>query len=160
MRSWAKLTDTQGCLSSWKLVHTAPEGYLFAHALIRDFVYDLLLRSQRRELHQRAASYFADKDAALHAQHLDRADDPRAPQAYGAAARAQADAYRNEAAVDLAARGLDLAVTPADRFDLACLAGQLELDIGRAGMALDAFAIALAAGRRRGRSRSGPAWFG
>ena len=132
-----------GPLVQRQLVHTAPEGYLFAHALIRDFVYDLLLRSQRRELHQRAASYFADKDAALHAQHLDRADDPRAPQAYGAAARAQADAYRNEAAVDLAARGLDLAVTPADRFDLACLAGQLELDIGRAGMALDAFAIAL-----------------
>ena len=35
------------------------DGFLFAHALIRDAVYDMLLRSQLRELHRRAAAFFA-----------------------------------------------------------------------------------------------------
>ena len=34
-------------------------SFLFAHALIRDAVYDSLLRSRRRELHRRAADWFA-----------------------------------------------------------------------------------------------------
>ena len=42
------------------LVRPQAEGsYLFAHALIRDAVYDGLLRSRRRELHRRAAAWFA-----------------------------------------------------------------------------------------------------
>ena len=61
---------------------------LFAHALIRDGVYDSLLRSRRRELHRRAAALFAERDPVLHAEHLDRAEDPRAPRAYLEAARA------------------------------------------------------------------------
>ena len=58
-----------------------PEGddFLFAHALIRDAVYDTLLKSRRRELHRRAADWFAERDPVLHAEHLDRAEDPGAP---------------------------------------------------------------------------------
>ena len=56
-------------------------AFLFAHALIRDAVYDTLLRSRRRELHRRAADWFDERDPVLHAEHLDRAEDPtrRAP---------------------------------------------------------------------------------
>lgn len=120
-----------------------PEGYLFAHALIRDAVYDLLLRSRRRELHLRAAAFFAGEDAVLHARHLDLAGDTAAAAAYAAAARQQAQSYHVEEAAELAARGLELAIDPVLRFEVACLVGRLQLDLGRAGAARDAFATAL-----------------
>ena len=125
-----------------------PEGLLFAHALIRDGVYDLLLRAQRREFHRRAAMFFAGRDAVLHARHLDLAGDAAAAAAYAAAARQQAAAYRNDMAAELAARGLVLATIPEERLDLACLNGQLQLDLGRAEPARRSFAgaLALAAG--------------
>ena len=70
-------------------------GFLFAHALIREAVY-AAPQGRRRELHRRAAAWFAARDPVLHAEHLDRAEDPAAPRAYLAAARAQAAAYRYE----------------------------------------------------------------
>lgn len=125
------------------LVRPTGDDFLFAHALIRDAVYDLLLRTRRRELHSRAAAYFAGRDAVLHAQHLDRAGEPTASAAYAVAAQQQAESYRNEAALELAARGLELATLPATRFALACLVGRLQLDLGRAPAAESAFAMAL-----------------
>lgn len=124
-------------------LRAVPDGYQFAHALIRDAVYNLLLRSQRRELHRRAAEHFAGLDAVLHARHLDLAGDPRAGAAYVPAARQRAQAYQTEEAAQLAARGLELAVTPAERFAAACLVGRLQLDLGRAAAAGDAYASAL-----------------
>ncbi|MFO1047414.1 MAG: adenylate/guanylate cyclase domain-containing protein [Geminicoccaceae bacterium] len=124
-------------------LRAVPDGYQFAHALIRDAVYDLLLRSQRRELHRRAAEHFAGQDVVLHARHLDLAGDPRAASAYLPAARQRAQAYHTEEAAQLAARGLELAVTPAERFAAACLVGRLQLDLGRAAAAREAFATAL-----------------
>ena len=135
------------------LLRSMPEGLLFAHALIHDAVYDLLLAAQRRELHLRAAAFFAGQDAPLHAQHLDRAGDPDAPQAYAAAARQQAEAYRNEAAVELALRGMELAVTTADRFALACLAGRLQLDLGRGATGRRGFRVRPGLCRRRRRGQ-------
>jgi class 3 adenylate cyclase/tetratricopeptide (TPR) repeat protein len=125
------------------LVRPTGDGYVFAHALIQEAVHDLLLQAQRRGLHRRAASFFAGRDAVLHARHLDRAADPAAPAAYAAAAEQQTAAYRNEAALDLAARGLELATEPGERQALACLTGQLLLDLGRVPMALDRFGQAL-----------------
>ncbi|MFZ1426692.1 MAG: adenylate/guanylate cyclase domain-containing protein, partial [Geminicoccaceae bacterium] len=125
------------------LVRPSGDDFLFAHALIRDAVYDLLLRTRRRELHLRAAAYFVGQDAVLHAQHLDRAGEPTASAAYAVAAQQQAEAYRNESALELAARGLELATLPAERFSLACLVGRLQLDLGRAPAAEAAYAIAL-----------------
>ena len=72
-----------------------PEGddLLFAHALIRDAVYDTLLKATRRTLHRRAAAWFEGRDPVLYAEHLDRAEDPAAAAAYLAAARREAAAY-------------------------------------------------------------------
>jgi class 3 adenylate cyclase/tetratricopeptide (TPR) repeat protein len=104
--------------------------FLFTHALIRDAIYDTLLRSRRRELHRRAAEWFVDRDPVLRAEHLDRAEDPDAAQAYLAAARAQAAEYRQEAALQLVERGLALASDRPDRFELICLQGELLHDLG------------------------------
>lgn len=124
-----------------------PDGdaFLFRHALIRDGVYGALLGPRRRDLHGRAAEWFAGRDPVLHAEHLDRAQSPAAAAALGAAAQSQLAGYRAERALELAERGRELATTPDDRSRLACLAGDIFLDLGRAPAALDAYAASLAA---------------
>ena len=82
------------------LVRPIGDEFLFGHALIRDGVYDSLLRSRRAALHLRAAEWFATRDPALRAEHLDRAQDPGAPDAYLEAARGQLATYRYDAALE------------------------------------------------------------
>jgi hypothetical protein len=94
-------------------------------------VYDSLLKRQRRELHRRAANYFANQgDPVLRAQQLDRAEDGEAARVYLAATQAQAAAYHYEVALRLVERGVALARDPADRSALMCLHGDLLHDLG------------------------------
>ena len=125
------------------LVRPQGDELLFGHALIRDAVYATLLRPRRRELHARAAAWFADRDLELRAEHLDRAEDLRAPQAYLEAARVQAAQYRYEQAVALVARGAALAQEPTEHFTLACYRGELLHDMGAMDDARAAYEEAL-----------------
>jgi len=109
-----------------------PEGedFLFAHALIQEGAYSTSLRARRRELHRRAAGWFAPNDPVLCAQHLDRAEDERAPRAYLDAATVQRAGYFTDAALRLVQRGLDIARNNEDRHALMCLKGELQRDLG------------------------------
>src|SRR5262245_8874408 len=127
------------------LVRRQGKGFLFAHAMIRDAVYDTLLKSHRRELHCRAAAWFAGRDPVLHAEHLGRAEDPIAPRAYLAAAQAEAAGYRYELARRLVERGLELAVEAADRSALARFQGDILHDLGDMTAAGLAYRSALSA---------------
>lgn len=124
------------------LVHPEGEGFLFAHALIRDGVYASLLHARRRDLHQRAAAWFENRDPILRAQHLDRAGDPEAPAAYLAAASQEVARYHAEQARELAERGLAIATERADRFALTAVLGDLLLDLGQTQASLDAYEAA------------------
>ncbi len=115
----------------------------FVHALIRDGAYASLLHSHRRALHLRAASWYEERDEALFAEHLDRADDPRAPAAYLAAARGEAAALRFEAAQALAHRGSALAAPEDVKYALARFEGDLARDLGDPARSLAAFERAL-----------------
>ena len=149
--------DCTGLIAHY-LVRPQGEALLFAHALIRDAVYDSVLRTKRRALHSRAADWFAERDPALHAGHLDRAEDPRAPAAYLRAARSQAVEYRYESALKLVRRGLALTAEPGDIFELTCFEGDLLHDLGRVGDSLAAFGRAVEVAREdRERCR---AWIG
>jgi class 3 adenylate cyclase/tetratricopeptide (TPR) repeat protein len=131
---------------------------LFTHVLIRDAVYDTLLRGRRRELHRRAAEWYADRDPVLRAEHLDRAEDAEAARAYLAAARSQAAEYHQEAALRLVERGLALASDRADRFVLTCLQGDILHDLGNmpaAGRSYQAAAEAAADDREDCAARLG-----
>lgn len=140
------------------LIRPEGEGYLFAHALIREGVYSSLLKKRRRALHRRAADWFADRDPVLKAEHLDRAGDPAAPSAYLEAALAQAESYHHERAMGLIERGLEIATAPEDNFALTCLMGQMLLDLGAIDRSIQAYGGALAlAGDDTGRCR---AWLG
>lgn len=126
------------------LARPEQDGYLFAHALVRDGVYGALLRQRRRELHRRAAEWFAARDAGLAAQHLDRAEDPGAAAAYLKAARQQAAGYHNDRALALVERGLAIATDTADQHALVCLRGELLHDLGRIAESVEAFREAVA----------------
>jgi len=124
-----------------------PEGddFLFAHALIQEGAYSSLLRSSRKDLHGRAAKWFAGQDLVLHAQHLDRAEDDCAPQAHFEAATAQRADFHIDAALRLADRGLQIARLDADRHALICLRGELQRDLGDVPSSIASYRLAVSA---------------
>ncbi len=120
---------------------------MFVHALIRDGAYASLLHSARRALHLRAADWYATRDAVLHAEHLDRGEDPRAAAACLVAARAEAASLRFDAALRLARRGGELPAAPDVHHGLARLAGDIARNTGAIAGSLAAFERALAHAR-------------
>lgn len=128
-------------LVNHQLVRPDGEFYIFAHALIQGGVYASLLKGQRTELHRRAADWFAERDAILHAEHLDRAGDDRAANAYLRAAQRQLDLYRPERALQLVRRGLEVA-PDTEVFALACLEGELLRILGHIPESIGAYRFA------------------
>jgi class 3 adenylate cyclase len=114
----------------------------FVHALIRDGAYASLLKTRRRELHLRAATWYAARDPGLHAEHLALAESPLAAAAFGGAARAELQRLRYPEAQALAERGQRCATTAAERHALALLQGETLRELGRNAEALAAFARA------------------
>jgi class 3 adenylate cyclase/tetratricopeptide (TPR) repeat protein len=132
-----------GGLAAQSLVRPDGEDFLFAHALVRDGVYASLLKSRRRDLHKQAAAWFTEHDPVLSAQHLDRAEDPRAAKAYLEAARIQQATYHFDAAMNLVQRGLALVKDGADSHALTCLLGELHYELGAPGPSIVAYERAL-----------------
>ena len=126
-----------------QLLRPAGSEWLFSHALIRDGAYESLLKSRRRQLHARAAEWFAARDPGLCAEHYDLAGDARAPGAYLAASQAEAQRYRYQRAVVLAERGLALARETDERHALGLMRVRMLLDGGRAQEAIVAAGEAL-----------------
>ncbi|MDH3669200.1 MAG: AAA family ATPase [Paracoccaceae bacterium] len=128
-----------------QLIRPEGEDYLFAHALIRDGVYESILTAARQRLHLRAAEWFEGGDPGLYAEHLDLACDPRAPGAYLEAAHAELANYRYAQAIALLIKGKALAEDPADRVVLALALGEAKHDIGALAEASAEFNDALRA---------------
>jgi len=124
-----------------------PEGdeFLFAHALIQEGVYSSVLKARRRELHLIAAEWFAATDPMLRAQHLDRAQDGRAPGAYLTAATAQRSSHQAEVALRLIERGLEIVRDDAERHAMMLLKGELQSDLGDIGASTAIYREAVAA---------------
>ncbi len=127
------------------LIRPADNDYHFAHALIREGTYASMLRPQRTELHRRAAAWFQGGDPVLHAEHLDKAEEPGAAEAYLDAARQEAKTHRHERAIRLVERALQLDSVPEVRFDMTCVHGDLLRELGQADQSITAFGQALEA---------------
>lgn len=125
------------------LVRRQGDEVLFAHALVREGVYASLLSARRKELHMRAAGWFASSDAALRADHLERAGSPLAAEAYLDAAQGQARALRFVRARQLAERGLAVAVEPSTRHALNCQLGDILRELGDPERSIAAYEEAL-----------------
>lgn len=129
----------------------------FVHALVRDGTYASLLKSRRRELHQRAAHWYRDRDAGLHAEHLALAASPLAAAAFRDAARTELAQFRYVQAMDLAQRGLACPGEDPVRHALELQLGEALRELGRNTEALAALERALAcAGDEESRART---WF-
>ena len=81
----------------------------------------------------------------MYAQHLDRAEDSRAPHAYLEAATAQRADYHIDAALRLADRGLQIARADSDRHALICLRGELQRDLGDVSSSIESYRLAISA---------------
>lgn len=112
------------------LVRRDGGAWRFAHALVRDGVYESLLTSRAQGLHASAADWYATRDATLHADHLAKAGDPGTGEAYLSAARLQAGAYRYTVALDLTERGLQFGENPDTRVALELLRADINRDSG------------------------------
>lgn len=136
-----------GCAGLVQRQLVRPEGddFLFAHALVQEGVYDSLLKARRQDLHRDAAAWYEKRDAILHAEHLDRANDPAAAKAYLDAAKARHAAFDFETALRLADRGIALAGDPATRCETICLRGDALRNMGATSDSIVAFEQALEA---------------
>jgi class 3 adenylate cyclase/tetratricopeptide (TPR) repeat protein len=126
-----------------QLVRPEGDSYLFGHAMIRDGVYASLLNAARQRLHVRAAEWFGEKDLTLRAQHLEHGGDAGAAAAYLVAAKAQATRYRYDIALMLVRRGLAVARTTPDRFELTALHGEILNAMGIVAESLNTYLNAL-----------------
>jgi len=141
LAAWRALVDAPRLepLIDAGLLRPDEDAAQFVHALIRDGAYASLLKTRRRELHQRAAAWYAAREPGLHAEHLALADSPLAAAAFGAAARGELGRYRYAEAQALAERGQGCAITAAEHHALALLQGETLREQGRNAEALDAF---------------------
>ncbi len=126
-----------------QLVRPEGEDFLFAHALIRDGVYESILTAARNQLHLQAAEWFIDTDPALHAEHLYMANDPRAARAYLRAASSEITKYRHQQAIALLEKGKSLATETCDLVELAMTLGEAQHNVGDLVNSHAAFAEAL-----------------
>ena len=126
-----------------ELIRADGMNYAFAHALIQEAVYSSTLKSRRRELHRRCAQWFGEGEPVLHAEHLDRAADPEAAQAYLVASRQEAGRFRFDAALRLVERGTELASTQTVGCALALLQGEMLRETGQSKESIVAFRRAL-----------------
>jgi class 3 adenylate cyclase/tetratricopeptide (TPR) repeat protein len=126
------------------LVRPESGDFLFAHALIQEGVYASLLHARKRQLHERAAAWYEGREAALHAEHLDRAQRPaEARLAYLRAAQAEAQRYRYDEAQRLAQRGAALPREADAGAALELLQGDLLRELARTDESIRAFEEAL-----------------
>jgi tetratricopeptide (TPR) repeat protein len=130
-----------------RLLRPSSDGFQFAHALIRDAVYESLLSSPQQALHRRAAEWYRARDPVLHARHLARAADPAAAAAHLNAARAQLEKGAPALALELLDSAQELVSGDDARqrhWQVQSLRGSALFDLGRTAEAAAAFAAALA----------------
>ncbi len=125
------------------LVRREGGGFLFCHALIRNGVYESMLRARRRQLHARAAQRFSVDDPVLAAEHFELAEDPGTAAAYLAATEFEARQFRYGRALELAERGLALAAGSDARGALLMARAALLLELGQAAQSIDAYRAVL-----------------
>ena len=122
-----------------RLLRREGNELIFAHALVREGVYASLLSDRRKALHRSAANWFADRDSALRAEHMERAEDPDAADAYLVAAKEEAALFHFTRALQLAEMGIGVAHDRHQVFRLLHIKGEILLDVSDLDNALIVF---------------------
>ena len=131
-----------------QLIRPEDNDYLFVHALVREGIYDSLLKSKARNLHQTAAQWFCEKDLELCAEHYRCAEDSKAPKAYLNAAEDQITKYNYARALSLVEQGLKQPQNKGSETsvneELMCCKAQILLEMGDNQQSVKIFKQALA----------------
>lgn len=90
-----------------RLLRPDSQGFMFAHALIRDAVYASLPASRRRLLHGAASECFKTIDPVLYARHMTKSGAGDSGQAHVLGARHLLRGLRYDQAIELAREGLE-----------------------------------------------------
>jgi class 3 adenylate cyclase/predicted ATPase len=119
------------------------DSFAFCHALIHEAIYGAILKSERDQLHLRAARSLKTENVALYAEHLDRANSPETALAMLEAARNSAAKYHFGAALELASRGLERSKDRELSYRLSLLSGFLLRAPGTVARSVDMYESAL-----------------
>lgn len=125
------------------LIRPIENDYIFAHALVWEGVYSSVLRRRKKELHERAAAWFSEKDLTLYAEHLEHAQNPAATRAHIEAARSLMRSLHFENALLSIDRGIAIASQQQEIYDLYMLKGQCLREIGMPADSIAAYQKAL-----------------
>jgi len=136
--------DPEGLVTHY-LIRPMESDYIFAHALVWESVYSSLLRVRKTELHERAAKWFSKRDPLLYAEHLERAGNPAAANAYLEAAYSQMQLFHFEHALLSIDRGIDVATQQGDIYNLLMLKGECLREIGKPADSIEAYQSAFEA---------------
>ncbi len=132
-------TLSEDDLLSGNLVVRRGDRLIFVHAIVRDGVYASIPARDRATLHKRAADWFEGHDPVLCAEHLDKAGDPAATDAYVLAAREERGAGRSSEALRLLERAFAIAVAAAPETSARLLHADLLTDLERFSEAIDTY---------------------
>jgi len=121
--------------------------YAFVHDLVLQCIYEAIDPAQRRHLHRAVAALQMDRDLALAAQHLCRANDASALLVLVQAVHLKLKAHQHEAALELLSLTPGLSGAQAQAFTLAMLSAKARAGAGMVGQAREDFEHALSLAR-------------
>ncbi len=113
-----------------RLLIRIDDDFAFEHALIQEAIYQSIRSERRLGLHRRAALWLRDRDPLQAAEHFFRAKAPEAVAAHLQAARQQCDRFRFTVALELVERGLVLAESQKQQFELLAIKGDVLFGLG------------------------------
>lgn len=122
-----------------RILRETATGLSFHHALIRDCVYETVLREERKLFHRAAADWYAETNLALHADHLAQIAAPEAADAYLSAASQAATDRQHSEALRLAAAGLPHAEVQETRCKLLLAEADAQFRLNRPNAAIDGY---------------------
>ena len=125
------------------LIRPEKSGFIFTHSMLQEAIYNSYLSKQKKDLHNRAAGWYSEKDMILEAQHLDRGENPEAPQAYFNAAKDCKERFDFTNGLPLAERGIELSEEMSQTYGLTCLQAFMTREIGKSEEAIQFYQDAI-----------------
>ncbi len=125
------------------LIRPENSGFIFTHSMLQEAIYNSYLSKQKKELHDTAAGWYSGKDTMLEAQHLDRAENPKAADAYLNATKECRERFLFTRGLPLAQRGIELCQEVSVGYQLICLQAFMTREVGNAEEAITLYKNAL-----------------
>lgn len=136
--------------AAWQHCFVRPLGegqYAFVHDLVLQCIYESIDPTQRRHLHRAVAALQMDRDLALAAQHLCRANDASALLVLVQAVHLKLKSHQHEAALELLSLAPGLSGAQAQAFTLAMLSAKARAGAGMVSQAREDYDQALGLAR-------------